>query len=416
MLRSVIVIAGKDPTLIDGGSESYLRAYGRAAIRAGYEPHQFCVSTRENVEETEYGVIHRTRSPYRPFRGLMVAAHERYVVRAVDQFVGQHKGPHLIHSFGPWSGVGVAVARLLHKRKIETVTAATSFGTYNHETQGKLRGLRGARMTLMRLQHEWELLWTRLTVDPSERRGYRGSDVVLVNYDSVREIIHRQFGSGISFGKMTYASETAFLRSTAKRSKMPEAIARLEPKDAPLLVAVSRHDPRKGLDILLRALANVRKDGIPFRACLIGGGLLLDVHRRLVDQFELSSCTAVPGRVSDAYAYLEHADVFALPSLEEGSGSVSLLEAMQAGAAAVVSRVDGLPEDVIDGHSALLVEPGDAVDLATALSRVFTDSDLRAQIAREGHQQYRERFSAAAFAADLQRVYGSLGFFVVGPE
>jgi glycosyltransferase involved in cell wall biosynthesis len=265
-------------------------------------------------------------------------------------------------------------------------------------------------MTLIRLQHEWELLWTRLTVDPSERRGYRGSDVVLVNYDSVRKIIHRQFGSGISFGKMTYASEAAFLRSAAKRSKMPEAIARLEPKDAPLLVAVSRHDPRKGLDILLRALANVRKGGIPFRACLIGGGLLLDAHRRLVDQFELSSCTAVPGRVSDAYAYLEHADVFALPSLEEGSGSVSLLEAMQAGAAAVVSRVDGLPEDVIDGHSALLVEPGDAVDLATALSRVFTDSDLRAQIAREGHQQYRERFSADAFAADLQRVYGSLGF------
>src|ERR1019366_7565014 len=110
MLRSVIVIAGKDPTLIDGGSESYLRAYGRAAIRAGYEPDQFCVSTREDVEETEYGVIHRTRSPYRPFRGLMVAAHERYVVRAVDRFVGQHKGPHLIHSFGPWSGVGVAVA------------------------------------------------------------------------------------------------------------------------------------------------------------------------------------------------------------------------------------------------------------------------------------------------------------------
>jgi hypothetical protein len=36
MARAVIVIAGKDPTLIDGGMESYLRAYGRAAINAGY--------------------------------------------------------------------------------------------------------------------------------------------------------------------------------------------------------------------------------------------------------------------------------------------------------------------------------------------------------------------------------------------
>jgi glycosyltransferase involved in cell wall biosynthesis len=96
--------------------------------------------------------------------------------------------------------------------------------------------------------------------------------------------------------------------------------------------------------------------------------------------------------------------------LEEGSGSVSLLEAMQAGAAAVVSRVDGLPEDVIGGHSALLVEPGDAAALATALGRLFTNSDLRARIAHEGHQRYREKFSAEAFAADLQRVYCSLGF------
>jgi hypothetical protein len=71
MLRRVIVIGGKDPTLIAGGSESYLRAYSRAAIRAGYEPHHFCVSTRDDVEATEFGTVHHARSPFRPFRGLI---------------------------------------------------------------------------------------------------------------------------------------------------------------------------------------------------------------------------------------------------------------------------------------------------------------------------------------------------------
>jgi glycosyltransferase involved in cell wall biosynthesis len=265
-------------------------------------------------------------------------------------------------------------------------------------------------MPVMWLQFALELFWARITVNPSERRGFRGSKVVLVNYDSVREIISRQFGSGISFTKMTYSSEAAFLKSRAKLGEMPEAIARLEPKGSPLVVAVSRHDPRKGIDVLLRALANLQKRGVRFRLCLIGGGPLLDAHRCLVRQLGLSTCTAVPGRVPDAYAYLQCADVFALPSLEEGSGSVSLLEAMQAGAAPVVSRVDGLPEDVIDGHSALLVEPGDVTALATALGRLFSDPDLRAQIARGGHQQYIERFSAEAFTADVQRAYSNLGF------
>ena len=78
--------------------------------------------------------------------------------------------------------------------------------------------------------------------------------------------------------------------------------------------------------------------------------------------------------------------------------------------AAVVSRVDGLPEDVVAGHSALLVEPGNVSAFAAALGRLFTDPDLRTRIGRGGHQQYMQRFSAEAFTADLQRIYNSLGF------
>jgi glycosyltransferase involved in cell wall biosynthesis len=99
-----------------------------------------------------------------------------------------------------------------------------------------------------------------------------------------------------------------------------------------------------------------------------------------------------------------------LPSLEEGSGSVSLLEAMQSGVAAVVSKVDGLPEDVVDARSALLVEPGNVTALAAAVGRLLGDRDLRAQIAKEGYRNYRTRFSADAFVRDLRRVYGDLGF------
>jgi glycosyltransferase involved in cell wall biosynthesis len=328
----------------------------------------------------------------------------------VDRFVRDGAEPRLIHSFGPWSGVGVATSRRLRKRGIESVTLATVYGTYRHEALGKLRGLGPERPLLLRLQHWWELFWICATVDRNERRGFTQSQRVLVNYDSVRKIIAAQVGPDVHFGKMTYCSEAAFRPEDASRATPPDAIAALEPRDAPLIVSVSRHDPRKGLDVLLHALAQLHRSAMRFRACLVGGGPLLDIHRHLADRLGLADCTAIVGRVPDAYVYLQQADVFALPSLEEGSGSVSLLEAMQAAAAPVISRIDGLPEDVVDGESAVLVEPGDPGALTAALTRVLADAALRRRLAQGAHARYRERFSAAAFATDLRSIYTSVGF------
>jgi glycosyltransferase involved in cell wall biosynthesis len=102
--------------------------------------------------------------------------------------------------------------------------------------------------------------------------------------------------------------------------------------------------------------------------------------------------------------------VFVLPSLEEGSGSVSLLEAMQGGVAPVLSRIDGIPDDVRDGESALLVEPSDAALLASALARLLADAPLRQRMARAAHECFIKRFSAEAFVADLRMNYERLGF------
>jgi glycosyltransferase involved in cell wall biosynthesis len=119
--------------------------------------------------------------------------------------------------------------------------------------------------------------------------------------------------------------------------------------------------------------------------------------------------------VPDPYPYLERADVFVLPSRSEQSGSLALLEALQAGCAVVASRVDGIPEDVANGGSALLVEPGDAGALAGALARLLGDPDLRRRLAAGARRRFEERFSASAFAAALGKVYADLGV-VPNPE
>ena len=118
----------------------------------------------------------------------------------------------------------------------------------------------------------------------------------------------------------------------------------------------------------------------------------------------------------DPYPYLERADVFVLPSRAEQSGSLSLLEALQAGCAVVASRVDGIPEDVADGVSALLVEPGDPEALAGVLARLLGDTELRRRLGTGARRVFEERFSAGAFAAALGRVYAELGVVAEAQE
>jgi glycosyltransferase involved in cell wall biosynthesis len=106
---------------------------------------------------------------------------------------------------------------------------------------------------------------------------------------------------------------------------------------------------------------------------------------------------------------LRNADIFVLPSLEEGSGSVSMLEAMQAGLAIVASNIDGIPEDVTGGDSALLVEPGNVDQLSQAIESLLNDAELRRRLQRRAREIFVKRFSAESFTNALAVLYAELG-------
>ncbi len=410
MADTLILIAGRHPLLRDGGLPSYVRAWGRAAIRAGYEPQIFCAAAKSASEATPFGIIHSVRSRFRPFRTIALPLHARAIAGAIERFAMRRGGRFLVHSFGSWGGVGAAAARRLERRGLRCATAVTPFTTCRHETLGKIAGAAACGGLLSKVRLRLELAWARLAVSHSEGRGLRLADRVFVNYASVRRIVSGEFGAGLPFAKIAYAPETAFLRDAAWPCPAPDALAALAPSGAPLIIAVSRHDERKGIDVLLQALALLHRRGTRFRACVAGTGALLKRHRRLAAELGLPESVILPGRIPDAFDFLAHADIFVLPSIEEGSGSVALLEAMQAGAAPVVSDVDGLPEDVTHGESALLVPAGDSAALARALDALVADAELRARIARGAQARFRDRFSADAFAADVARAYAGLGF------
>ncbi len=406
---------------IGGGHSSYVRAHARAALRAGFRPHVFCASFETRIVETDFGMVHRIRSlwpfPRRHsplgFRGYvpLVVVYAPQIAAGVERFLLPHGGPHLIHSFGVWGHAGVAVSKRLRQRGVDAIPVLSSYTSIVHESAAKVRGLNAAHGGVQRIAFRAEHLWETLVIDRYERRAHMGSRVVIVNYESVRRLLSARYPIAAKCRRLPYTSELAFLHEPSKRpAEAPTAITRLQPVSSPLIVAVSRHDPRKGVDTLLRALARLRAAGGQFRACLVGGGPLLEAHQRLARELGLEHCVAIEGFVPDAYQYLQCADVFVLPSLQEGSGSLSLIEALQAGVPVVASNCDGIPEDVVDGDSALLVPPGNVSELARSIARVIDDAELRRSLSRRARETFETKFSVDTFTEALRAIYAEFGF------
>jgi glycosyltransferase involved in cell wall biosynthesis len=406
------LITGRDPSADHyQGDTAYVRAHARAALAAGYEPHVLCLARRAGTLETDYGVIHRIASPFRPMRQLMIWGHWPLLTRALVNLAARRPGPVLAHGFGVWSYAGVRACARLREQGTAATAIVSSYTTHRVESESQVRGATSEPVRA-RLSFGAQALWARLVVQRFERLAYREAAAVFVNYDSVRRMIVATHGPNVRVRELPYSPEVDFLPPPPAPRRAPAAVKRLKPAAAPLVVCIGSHHPRKGIDVLIDALALARDRGTTIRACLIGGGPLLAAHRRRADALGLSGSVAVLGRVQETEGYLDAADIFALPSREEQSGSLALLESLRAGLPSITTTSGGIPEDVTDGESALLVEPGDAAELATALERLAADAALRARIAAGGRRTFERRFSAEPFSAALAAAYAEHG---VGP-
>lgn len=401
-----LVLISHDPLRRAGGSESYLSGHCYAAQSIGTLPHVFSVGRRAEVLRTDFGVVHRVPTPIRPVRQLTAPTQRPWLVRAALRFLRGRPGPHLIQGYGAWGTIPVYAKQALARQGVEALAVATFFTTTEHEAAAKLAGEVVQATPRLRLQHTAEMAWAHAVTIPAERALYANCDAIVVNYESVRRLIVDAYGPRGQIYRLPYAARTAFEmhRGQAANTVIPGSPAR------PLIVSVSRHDGRKGLDVLIHALAGLRDAGVPFRACLVGTGVLLGAHRRLAESLGLQDQVWFPGRVPDVMPYLRACDVYVLPSTEEGSGSVSVLEALQAGATIVSSAVDGMPEDLTHEHDALLVAPGSREALRDAFRRLVQDAELRERLARAGRATYERRFSPEVVGRALADFHAEIGF------
>jgi glycosyltransferase involved in cell wall biosynthesis len=126
-----------------------------------------------------------------------------------------------------------------------------------------------------------------------------------------------------------------------------------------------------------------------------------------VAQLNLRDAVQFIGHVQDVGPLLGAADVFVLPSLSEGSPNV-LLEAMAARVPAIATSVGGIPEMVIDGESAFLVPPGNAIALCKAMVDRASAPARAMALAANAYERVRNLFTPEAYGRRILGTYYDL--------
>jgi glycosyltransferase involved in cell wall biosynthesis len=170
--------------------------------------------------------------------------------------------------------------------------------------------------------------------------------------------------------------------------------------ERPLVLTPARLDEQKGLPVLLRAAADL--PGVDF--VLAGEGPERTSLEALAGEMGIADRVHFLGYRDDISQLLAACDVFALPSLYEGS-SLAVLEAMAAGRPVVSSAIGGTDELIDDGADGLLISPGDATGLADALRHLLDDADLRTTFAQRARERVERDFTPTAMTQRVEAIY-----------
>jgi glycosyltransferase involved in cell wall biosynthesis len=180
------------------------------------------------------------------------------------------------------------------------------------------------------------------------------------------------------------------------------------PREVWTLGCVALLRPRKGIEVLLEALAMLRREKLPVRLRVVGPFETPAYEaeiRGLASRYALDEAVQWAGFTDDVVGELARMDLFVLPSLFGEGLPMVLLEAMAAGVPIVAARVEGVPEAIRDGIDGLLVPPGSAEELARAVARIVRGEVDWAAWRSSALTRQAEHFSDRSMAAGIAKIY-----------
>lgn len=303
--------------------------------------------------------------------------------RAAPFPVVRHPGTLMV----PEPGVDRRMRRLIGDHGIETVWfgAAAPLALLG----GRARDA-GAQRVLA-CTHGHEVGWSML---PGARSALRriGESADVVTY--VSRYTRGRFAS--AFGPQAHLEHLPPGVDTDRFRPDPAARTELRARygvgERPVVVCISRLVPRKGQDMLIRALPDIRRRVPDAALVIVGGGPHAETLHRLAEASDVGADVVFTGGVPgvELPAHYAMADVFAMPCRTRGAGldveglGIVFLEASATGVAVVAGDSGGAPETVLDGETGRVVDGRSRDQIVEAIGDLLADPDAARRMGAAG--------------------------------
>jgi glycosyltransferase involved in cell wall biosynthesis len=368
-----------------GGAQRYVEQLVRLLPGHGFEPEVACGGNGwlvDRASETGAKVIQiQSLSLARTFQGIS----ELWALRELERVVREGKYD-IVHGNSTRAGF---LARLAARRGHVPVVIFSAHGFFFEEP---MTG------------------WRRAAYIVAERMAARWSDAIIMSSEIGRSgALRMRLCPAEKLIKIPYGLDEVERHRLCQNPYQPDRRS-VTPGtvSTPLVGTVAGLYPAKGLDYLVGAMADIRKEIPTARLVIVGDGPERKRLEALIQATGLHESVSLLGKVADAWGVLMGVDVFVVPSVKEGL-PYAILEAMAAGLPIVATRVGGIPEVLADRRSALLVPPADSRALGQAICDLLRDPSLAAALAGEARRTFqRERLTAEAMVEATAALYRRL--------
>ncbi len=229
-------------------------------------------------------------------------------------------------------------------------------------------------------KHRWQIVTDRLLA--------RFTKKILVSSNEVLDFTSKQ--EGIARNKFQLNFNAIPLKLGEVKQNRNQVLSKLGlPEDMIYIVTAGSLTPQKGQSCLIDAIYELKQQGVSgFKVLIFGKGVLKDELTSKIEKLDLMQEIQFTG-IAPIEDVMAISDIFTLPSLWEGL-SIALLNAMDAGCPIVATKISGTNEALEDGVSALIVNPGESSELATAFKRLLNDTELRESLAKGAKEQVKK--------------------------
>ena len=192
---------------------------------------------------------------------------------------------------------------------------------------------------------------------------------------------------------------------------LDELPPRPEPEHPWTIGTMALFRPRKGTEVLLRAIASLKEQGVSVNLRAVGPFETPEYQAEvyaLVEELGIGDRIEWTGFQQDVNEQLQKMDVFVLPSLYGEGLPMVVLEAMANGVPVVASCVEGIPEAVRHQTDGLIFEPNNPDDLAAKLGQIVGDVNIWRKYGKSSLERQRTKLSDISMAEGVADIYNDL--------